>query len=188
MADRGEYPDYEVEKFFEAIEPARHNACADPARQRIMSLLFEQPATTNPVLADGAHPTDQGHYGEVLREHPRPNNLLGAQLLLASAAGYFAEKVLELTKGFKVDPVPGERVYAFLGAVFLTNPNCPRKRARSGRWRNKVLPSRIAPRSSRCSGPTASRRWATRCSSWRCPGSSWRPPAAPPGRASPPRR
>ncbi len=124
-------------------------AFADPTRQRIVSLLEEQPATTKQlaeapgpeaggdcpppqgarggrVRAGGAHPTDQGHYEEVPREHPPPNNLLGAQLLPASVAGYFTEKVLELVKGFEVDPVPGERVYAFLGAVFLTNqPELP---------------------------------------------------------------
>ena len=44
----------------------------------------------------------------------------------ASVAGDFAEKVLELAKEFEIDPVPGERVYAFLGAVFLTNqPELP---------------------------------------------------------------
>jgi hypothetical protein len=36
------------------------------------------------------------------------------------------QKVLELAKGFEVDPVPGERVYAFLGTVVLTiQPELP---------------------------------------------------------------
>ena len=51
-------------------------------------------------------------------------------LIPAPVAGYFSEKALKLAKGFEVDPAPGQRVYAFLGAVFLTNPNRPRKRAR----------------------------------------------------------
>lgn len=43
-----------------------------------------------------------------------------------SVAGDFAERVLELAKEFEFDPVPGERVYAFLAAVFLTNqPELP---------------------------------------------------------------
>ena len=47
-------------------------------------------------------------------------------LIPASVAGYFAEKIFELAKGFEVDPVLGKRVYAFLGAVFLTNqPELP---------------------------------------------------------------
>jgi len=43
-----------------------------------------------------------------------------------SVAGNFAERVLELAKEFDCDPVPGERVYAFLGGVFLTDlPELP---------------------------------------------------------------
>ena len=95
-----------------------------------MSLLFAQPvmpkqlveapkpeaggdcptshgARGDQVRAGGAHhPTDQGHCGEVLREHLRPNMLRAAQLLPASAAGYFAGKAFELARELEVFPVP----------------------------------------------------------------------------------
>lgn len=52
MADRRQYPVYEIEEFFEATEPEHHEAFADLTRQRIVSLLFEQPATTEQLAAE----------------------------------------------------------------------------------------------------------------------------------------
>jgi len=44
----------------------------------------------------------------------------------ASRAEEFAKKVLKLSEEFEVEPVPGERVYSFVAAVFRTNlPELP---------------------------------------------------------------
>ena len=59
---------------------------------------------------------------ETKNEDPRLNmSFYGHARIPASRAGDFAERVLELAKEFEFEYVPGEKVYAFLAAVFLTN-------------------------------------------------------------------
>ncbi len=54
--------------------------------------------------------------GEIL-----PSSVLAHARVPASEAEKFAAKIVELAEEFAVDPVPGERVYAFVSAVFRTN-------------------------------------------------------------------
>ena len=67
--------------------------------------------------------------GEIL-----PASVLGHARVPASHAEEFARRVTELVDQFEVEPVPGERVYAFVAAVFRTNlpelPEEPDERAR----------------------------------------------------------
>lgn len=69
-------------------------------------------------------------------EHPAEEEIRGDTIVPSSViqharvpeamAGEFAMKVVELAKEFEFAPVPGERVYAFIGAVFRTNlPELP---------------------------------------------------------------
>ena len=64
---------------------------------------------------------------ETRNEDPRLNmSFYGHARIPASRAGDFAERVLELAREFEFEHVPGEKVYAFLAAVFLTNqPELP---------------------------------------------------------------
>jgi DNA-binding transcriptional ArsR family regulator len=51
----------------------------------------------------------------------------------ASRAEEFAKKVLELAEEFEAEPVPGERVYSFVAAVFRTNlPELPENDGEQG--------------------------------------------------------
>ena len=55
-----------------------------------------------------------------------PMSVLQHARIPASRAEKFARKVIELAEEFEQESVPGERVYAFLGSVFLTNlPELP---------------------------------------------------------------
>ena len=67
---------------------------------------------------------------ETRHDDPRLNmSFYGHARIPASRAGDFAERVLELAEEFEFEHVPGEKVYAFLAAVFLTNqPELPEER------------------------------------------------------------
>ena len=62
-----------------------------------------------------------GLEGEIL-----PMSALGHARVPASHAEEFARRLVALTEEFEVEPVPGERVYALVAAVFRTNlPELP---------------------------------------------------------------
>lgn len=62
-----------------------------------------------------------------------PVSLMEHARIPATGAYEFAEKLLELTKEFEAEPVPGERVYAFVAAVFRTNlPELPEEPGEEG--------------------------------------------------------
>lgn len=64
---------------------------------------------------------ERGSVGEVV-----PMSSLAHARVPASRAEEFGKKVAELAEEFEVEPVPGERVYAFVAAVFRTNlPEIP---------------------------------------------------------------
>jgi DNA-binding transcriptional ArsR family regulator len=68
------------------------------------------------------HPADE----EVREDTIIPSSVIHHARVPESVAAEFAMKVVELAKEFEHDPVPGERVYAFVGAVFRTNlPELP---------------------------------------------------------------
>lgn len=55
-----------------------------------------------------------------------PMSLMEHARVPASRADEFAEKVMELAREFEMEPMPGERVWAFVAAVFPTNlPELP---------------------------------------------------------------
>lgn len=55
-----------------------------------------------------------------------PTSVLAHARVPASHAEEFARRVVALTEEFEVEPVPGERAYAFVAAVFRTNlPELP---------------------------------------------------------------
>lgn len=195
MTKHSEFPDYEMEAFFEAAEPGHHKAFANPMRQRIVNLLYERAATGKQLAeALGQSPGRIAHHLKVLEdagfvrvvrtgrvraitekyygntyravrftakgfswreelpgveplfllqqaidEYDRsvfedeerpgavaPLSLMEHARVPLSRAEEFAAKVLELAKEFEAEPVAGERVWAFVAAVYPTDlPELP---------------------------------------------------------------
>ena len=71
---------------------------------------------------------EQKSVGEIV-----PMSSLAHARVPASRAEAFGRRVAELAEEFEVEPVPGERVYAFVAAVFRTNlPELPEEPAEEG--------------------------------------------------------
>ena len=70
---------------------------------------------------------------ETMPDSVVPLSLMEHARVPVSRAEEFAEKLLELAKEFETEPVAGERVYAFVAAVYPTNlPELPEEKGREG--------------------------------------------------------
>lgn len=62
-----------------------------------------------------------------------PTSALGHARVPEARAEEFARRIAGLVEEFEVEPVPGERVYAFVAAVFRTNlPELPEEPEEKG--------------------------------------------------------